>query len=137
MPAKTALGSRRLRECVGFRRFVQLAEKGRIEKLITDDPTIFGRLLPYAMVLGVGQVWATKFAGLKQSPPDWYVSPGYDTFVPYVFVNDLGSGMNQMGTKFSSRPEFPEERDGYSVAPRQASGTEEDESARLSTDVYF
>ena len=76
MPAKTATGSRKLRECVGFQRFVKLAERGRIEKMITDDPTIFGRLLPYAMVLGVGDEWASKFAGLMTEPPDWYSGPG-------------------------------------------------------------
>ena len=105
MPAKTALGSRRLRECVGFQRFVQLAEKDRIEKLVTDDPTIFGRLLPYAMVLGVGEVWATKFAGLMQQAPDWYYSNSSDAFVPALFVSHLGSGMNSMGTTFSSQPQ--------------------------------
>ena len=104
MPAKTALGSRRLRECVGFQRFVQLAEKGRIEKLAQDDPTIFGRLLPYAMVLGVGEIWATKFAGLMQQAPDWYHSNSNDLFVPALFVSNLGSGMNSMGTTFSSSP---------------------------------
>ena len=104
MPAKTALGSRRLRECVGFQRFVRLAEKDRIEKLITDDPTVFGRLLPYAMVLGVGEIWATKFADLMQTAPDWYVSSYGGPFQPYLFVNNLGSGMSEMGTTFASQP---------------------------------
>lgn len=104
MPAKTALGSRKLRECVGFGRFVKLAEKDRIQKLITDDPTIFGRLLPYAMVLGVGEIWASKFAGLMQAPPDWYVSNGTGPFIPNVFVSDLGNGMNSMATTFASQP---------------------------------
>ena len=111
MPARTALGSRKLRECLGFQRFVKLAEKDRIEKLITDDPTIFGRLLPYAMVLGVGEVWATKFAGLMTQAPDWYVSPGYGPFLPHVFVSDLGYGMNSMGSTFASKP-APVQSDG-------------------------
>ena len=105
MPAKTALGSRRLRECVGFQRFVQLAEKDRIEKLITDDPTVFGRLLPYAMVLGVGEIWATKFSDLMVEAPDWYHSNSGGSFVPYLFVSNLGSGMNTMGTTFASQPQ--------------------------------
>ncbi len=104
MPAKTALGSRRLRECLGFQRFVQLAEKDRIEKLISDDPTVFGRLLPYAMVLGVGEIWATKFSGLMQQAPDWYHSTTGDMFMPALFVSNLGSGMNEMGTTFASQP---------------------------------
>ena len=104
MPARTALGSQRLRECVGFQRFVKLAEKDRIEKLISDDPTIFGRLLPYAMVLGVGEIWAQKFSDLMQQAPDWYSSNSGGSFVPYLFVSNLGSGMNQMGTTFASQP---------------------------------
>ena len=111
MPAKTALGSRRLRECIGFQRFVQLAEKPRIEKLITDDPTVFGRLLPYAMVLGVGEIWATKFSDLMTEAPDWYFSNAGDAFVPYLFVSNLGSGMNEMGTTFASQP-APTQSDG-------------------------
>ncbi len=103
MPAKTATGSRKLRECVGFQRFVRLAEKDRIEKLITDDPTIFGRLLPYAMVLGVGDEWAGKFAGLMTQPPDWY-SGSTDDFSTHYFVNSLGRGMNSMGQTFASTP---------------------------------
>ncbi|WP_157947599.1 DUF2207 domain-containing protein [Abditibacterium utsteinense] len=103
MPAKTATGSRKLRECQGFQRFVKLAEKDRIEKLITDDPTIFGRLLPYAMVLGVGDEWAGKFAGLMTEPPDWY-SGNSGNFSTYYFVNSLGSGMNSMGQTFQSKP---------------------------------
>ena len=104
MPAKTAIGSQHLRECLGFQRFVQLAEKDRIEKLISDDPTIFGRLLPYAMVLGVGEIWAQKFSDLMHEAPDWYRSNSGDLFVPYLFVSNLGSGMSEMGTTFASQP---------------------------------
>ncbi|RYG73934.1 DUF2207 domain-containing protein [bacterium] len=104
MPAKTALGSRKLRECVGFQRFVKLAEKDRIEKLITDDPTIFGRLLPYAMVLGVADQWANKFSSLMSEPPDWYSGPSYNNFSTYYFVNSLNSSMNTMGKTFESKP---------------------------------
>lgn len=108
MPSKTALGSRALRDCLGFQRFVRLAEKDRIAKLAQDDPTIFGRLLPYAMVMGVADQWADAFRDLLTTPPDWYVPYGYGTnsyaFTPYGFVHDLGSGMNTMGSTFSSAP---------------------------------
>lgn len=107
MPAKTATGSRALRECRGFQRFVQMAEKDRIRVLAENDPTIFGRLLPYAMVLGVADQWADAFRDLLTQPPDWYVGPGYGyghAFSSHTFVNDLGSGMNSMGSTFSSAP---------------------------------
>ena len=106
MPAKTATGSKYLRQCLGFKRYVELAEKERIKVLADKDPTIFGRLLPYAMVLGVADQWANAFKDLITEPPDWYVGHGYgNSFVPYMFVNDLGSGMNSMGQTFSSQPQ--------------------------------
>jgi uncharacterized membrane protein YgcG len=107
MPAKTALGSRKLRECRGFQRFVRLAEKDRIAVLAKDDPTVFGRLLPYAMVLGVADQWAEAFRDLLTEPPDWYQpygsGPGY-RFSPGGFVHDLGGGMNTMASTFASAP---------------------------------
>ncbi|MBI4533381.1 MAG: DUF2207 domain-containing protein [Candidatus Melainabacteria bacterium] len=107
MPARTRSGSRTLRECLGFQRFVRLAEKDRIAVLAKDDPTIFGRLLPYAMVLGVGDEWAVAFQDLLSQPPDWYEpynlhSPDY-VFRPRLFVGDLGHGMQTMGETFSSK----------------------------------
>lgn len=106
MPAKTALGSRALREARGFQRFVKMAEKRRIEMLAKDDPTIFGRLLPYAMVLGVADQWATAFQDLLKEPPDWYIGPygAGQPFSPHLFINDLGNGMRTMGSTFSSAP---------------------------------
>ncbi len=107
MPAKTAAGSKALRDCLGFKRFVELAEKDRIRVLAQNDPTIFGRLLPYAMVLGVADQWADAFKDLLTQPPDWYSGPGYGyghSFSSRTFVNDLGSGMNTMGSTFSSAP---------------------------------
>jgi hypothetical protein len=106
MPSKTATGSKMLRQCLGFQRYVELAEKERIKVLADKDPTLFGRLLPYAMVLGVADQWAEAFKDLITEPPDWYVGPGYGHgFVPYMFVNDLGRGMNSMGQTFSSQPQ--------------------------------
>jgi uncharacterized membrane protein len=74
--------------------------------LAKDDPTIFGRLLPYAMVLGVADQWATAFRDLMTEPPDWFIGPyGYGhPFSPNVFINDLGSGMQTMGSTFQSAP---------------------------------
>lgn len=107
MPSKTATGSKMLRQCLGFQRFVALAEKDRIKVLAAEDPTVFGRLLPYAMVLGVADQWADAFKDLLTEPPNWYTGPGYGhgVFMPALFVNDLGQGMNSMGNTFSSQPQ--------------------------------
>lgn len=101
MPARTRKGCEALNQCLGFQRFVKLAEKDRIRKLVVDDPTIFGRLLPYAMVLGAADQWAEAFRDLVKSPPDWYISndSGFQT---YTFVRDIGDGTRTMGQTFTS-----------------------------------
>jgi uncharacterized membrane protein len=107
MPAKTAKGSRKLRECEGFARFVRLVEKPRLQMMHNENPEIFGRLLPYAVVLGVADQWAEGFKDLLTEPPDWYYpynyGPGY-VFSPMLFMHDMGSGMNTMSNTFSSAP---------------------------------
>jgi uncharacterized membrane protein YgcG len=104
MPAKTWEGTKTLREILGFQRFMALVEKERIAKIAKDDPTIFGRLLPYAMVLGVADQWASAFAGLLTEPPDWYRTHQRGPFSPYLFIHDLGGGMRTMGSTFASHP---------------------------------
>jgi uncharacterized membrane protein YgcG len=105
MPSRTAEGSRLTRQCLGFARYVRLAEKDRIRVLAADDPTLFGRILPYAMVLGAADEWAKAFDGLLQQPPDWYVPYGYNnTFTTYLFVSDLGQGMRSMQSSLIAAP---------------------------------
>lgn len=108
MPARTERGCTALRQCLGFARFIEKAEKRRIEVLAKEDPTVFGRLLPYAMVLGCADRWATQFQDLLREPPDWYQPYGYNSadyvFTPSIFVNDLGHGMRSMESTMTSTP---------------------------------
>ncbi len=119
MPARSAAGSKARRECLGFARFVRLAEKDRIRVLAKEDPTIFGRLLPYAMVLGAADQWASAFEGLLTEPPDWYQSSDYgpnSIFSVSEFVNDLGGGLNTMRSTFGSAPSGGVSSGGSSAA---------------------
>jgi len=108
MPARTTAGWKERAQCLGFQRFVRLAEKDRITVLAKEDPTIFGRLLPFAMVLGAADQWAEAFHGLLTEPPSWYIPYGYGSsgyiFSSRNFVNDLGNGMHTMSQTFASVP---------------------------------
>lgn len=57
---------------LGFRHFLNTAEKDWIEELAEDTPEYFYNMLPYALVLGVSNVWIGKFAKSVQAPPEWY-----------------------------------------------------------------
>jgi uncharacterized membrane protein len=105
MPRKTKKGSLAKEELLGFREFIERAEKDRIEKLTENDPTLFDRVLPYALVFGLGDRWADAFKDLYKSPPSWYYSPTYvDKFAPRIFVADLGRSLAVMNSSFASSP---------------------------------
>ncbi len=105
MPRKTKKGSLAKEELVGFREFIERAEKDRIQRLAKDDPTLFDRVLPYALVFGLGDRWADAFTDMYKSPPSWYYSPRYgDTFAPRIFVADLGRSLTVMNSSFASSP---------------------------------
>lgn len=60
-----------LGEIVGFKNFITLAEKDKLEKMLEDDPQYYYHILPYAQVLGVSDKWEEKFEGLTVEPPRW------------------------------------------------------------------
>ena len=102
MPRKTKKGAALTLHAKGFEEFVRRAEKDRIERLAKDDPTVFERLLPYAMVLGCADEWTEKFKDIFDQPPSWYVSSRPMT--TYMFINSLGNALNSMNGAVSSRP---------------------------------
>lgn len=72
MPRRTESGRKRMEGILGFRDFIQTAEKDRLETLLADQPSYFYDVLPYAIVLGVTDLWAEKFEGIVTEPPEWY-----------------------------------------------------------------
>lgn len=56
----------------GLKRYIEVAEKDRLEKLVQENPNIFYDVLPYAYVLGVSDVYMNKFKDIQIAQPDWY-----------------------------------------------------------------
>jgi uncharacterized membrane protein len=105
MPRKTKKGSLARESILGFREFIERAEKDRIERLAKDDPTLFDRVLPYALVFGLGDRWAEAFQDMYAKPPSWYDSSRYgNSFSPCIFVDDLGRSLSVMNSTFASTP---------------------------------
>ena len=109
MPVKTAKGARMVRYCLGFQEFVTRVEKDRLERMSKEDPTLFERVLPYAVVLGCADEWAERFEGLLTEPPSWYRSSSVSGFTPGLFdsrslVSGLGRSMHSIGSTLTSAP---------------------------------
>lgn len=77
MDKRTKLGNRWLGQILGLKEFILHCEKDRIELLAQENPSAFFEVLPYAYVLGVSDVWASKFEDLIIPQPEWYVSTNY------------------------------------------------------------
>ncbi|MFX4263267.1 DUF2207 domain-containing protein [Pelotomaculum propionicicum] len=103
MPAKTRAGAAAHMEVLGFREFLNRAEKDRLERM--GDSTLFSRFLPYAMALGVADNWSKAFEGIYQEQPEWYVSPfGVGMFNAHVFSSSVGSMASSVGSAMFSAP---------------------------------
>ncbi|MBR1447266.1 MAG: DUF2207 domain-containing protein [Prevotella sp.] len=57
---------------LGFKEFIETAEKSRLEHLQHDDPNYYYTILPYAMVFGLSDKWAKLFKDINVEKPDWY-----------------------------------------------------------------
>ena len=69
MPRRTWDGARALSRVLGFREFLERAEKDRLERLPHDT---LHRFLPWAIALGVTERWIWRFDGISVDAPVWY-----------------------------------------------------------------
>lgn len=94
----------KLNDIVGFKNFIQFAEKDRLEALLEEDPEFYYNILPYAQVLGVSNIWEDKFKSIAIEPPRWLVRNDMTMF-DYMILNHAirNSTMNMVRT-MNSRP---------------------------------
>jgi len=63
---------------LGLKKFIEVAEKERLEKMVEENPSYFYKILPYAYILGVSAVWIKRFEGISMLPPPWAVNTAYN-----------------------------------------------------------
>jgi uncharacterized membrane protein YgcG len=98
MPAKTAAGAELLRRALGFRMYMDVAEKDRAK--FAERENIFSAYLPYAIVFGCVDKWARAFAGIDTARQTgaWYVGTSPFNAMQLSsslqgFSSDLGSAI--------------------------------------------
>lgn len=60
------------RELLGFKQFLEVAEKDRLKQLSEKNPTYFYDILPYAYIFNLSSLWIDKFQGIEVSTPNWF-----------------------------------------------------------------
>ncbi|MBE6753957.1 MAG: DUF2207 domain-containing protein, partial [Ruminococcaceae bacterium] len=99
--ARSDFGTDLLGRCIGFKQFLETAEKSRLEMLLEENPDYYYDILPYAQVLDVSDIWMDKFEGMITRPPSWY--RGTD-FSPATFNTILMNNMRTMNRSMVSQP---------------------------------
>ena len=61
-----------LSSLLGFKEFIETAQKDQLEMMLQEDPAYYYHVLPYAQVLHVSDIWMDKFKDLTLPKPDWY-----------------------------------------------------------------
>ena len=102
MPAKTAAGAELLRRTLGFRRYMEVAEKER--QRFAERENIFSEYLPYAIVFGCVDKWARAFKDIDLSAQtsSWYV--GNTPFNSFALASSLQGFSSNLGSAISSTP---------------------------------
>ncbi|MHB8071685.1 MAG: DUF2207 domain-containing protein [Candidatus Cryosericum sp.] len=120
MRAYTPHGRAVLDQIDGFRLYLGVAEKGRIDMLTPPDhtPETYERYLPYAMALDVEKEWSDKFADVLSGAG----ASGEPSFQPAWFVSSSGQFTNlaSLGTSLSGS--LTSAVSSSSVAPGHSSG---------------
>ena len=98
---RSSYGQKSMERILGFRHFMQVAEKDRLERLLEQDPEYYYRTLPFAQVLGVTDKWTDKFKDIAMQPPSWY--DGAEVYHPY-FIYTLAHTMSQMSREVAQAP---------------------------------
>ena len=118
LKAPTMAGRRILDQIEGFKLFLTVSEKDRLnfENPPEKTPELFDKFLPYAFALDVDQKWAAQFsdvlaqAGRTGSDPDgdyqpdWYSGPAFAAGGLGGFASSLGSSLSGAISSSSSAP---------------------------------
>lgn len=64
-------GRQILGHLLGLKKFIEVAEKRKLEKMVEENPQYFYNILPFAYVLGVSDKWIKQFENIAVEQPQW------------------------------------------------------------------
>jgi len=112
LKAPTLSGRKIMDQIEGFKLYLSVAEKDRLDLLNPPEktPALFEKYLPYALALDVENAWSEQFsevlaqAGTQPYSPTWYSGSSWDNFHTSRFTDSLGSSFAGAISSSSSPP---------------------------------
>ncbi len=104
MGKKTKLGAETKDHILGFKMFLSMTEKDRLDFHNAPEkrPEQFMELLPYAIALGIETKWAKQFEGMYITEPNWYHGNSVDKFVALDFASHMSNFSDSFNSSASS-----------------------------------
>ena len=102
---RTPYGTETLGRIRGFKRFLETAEKERLEMLVEENPDYFYEILPYTYVLNVSDKWVKNFKSIACEPPSWYTNDNDSYFDIIAFQHIMNSTIASASNSMTSSPE--------------------------------
>jgi len=104
MPRKTRVGAELLRRSLGFRHYMEIAEKER--QRFAERENIFSEYLPYAIVFGCVEKWARAFKDIDatQATSSWYTGSTLGALSASDLSSDLSSFSSQVSSSIAATP---------------------------------
>jgi uncharacterized membrane protein len=99
---RTPQGVEWVGKILGLRNFIIAAESEKLKALVSENPSYFYNVLPYAYVLGITDLWIKNFEGIALQPPQWYY--GHGPFSPILFAASFSNAMTTMSSSMTSSP---------------------------------
>ena len=113
LKAPTLTGRKLMDQIDGFKLFLSVAEKDRLNFLNPPDrtPELFERFLPYALALDVEQEWSEQFASVLAEAanggnyrPAWYSGHNWQSWNTAGFASNFGSSLPGAISSASTAP---------------------------------
>ena len=127
-------GHKQYKKLMGFREFIDKAEKDRLRLLLDENPDYFGLTLSYAIGLGMANRWVEKFGPMLTTPPSYYQSSTSTTkavvFSAIDFNQRMTKQLNSMATNFTSTPPPPPSSGGSGGSSYSSSSSSYSSSSR-------
>jgi uncharacterized membrane protein len=102
MPQRSRRGVLIKEQIQGFKLYLKTADKYRMQ--FYEKTNYFEKFLPYAIALGVADIWAKKFENIYKKQPEWYEG-NFRTFSVYSFTNNLNNQFSSsVKSAFTSVP---------------------------------
>ncbi len=114
LKAPTLTGRKLMDRIEGFKQYLAVAEKDRLNLLNPPEktPQLFEKFLPYALALDVEQAWGEQFADILGDAsrddggykPAWYSGRGWRSDSMTGFVSNLGASLSSAISSASTSP---------------------------------